>query len=60
MHHLTVAGIVSYDLIHVTSVGTESMHGELYSEHNSVPHGVRGAEQPPISAATSSSAGVLE
>jgi len=36
MHHLTVAVIVSYDLIHVTSVGTESM--ESYTVNPIVFH----------------------
>ena len=47
-----------YDLILCDLCGDE-VYGEFFGEPNSSPHEVRGAEQPPVSAAASSSAEVL-
>ena len=43
---------------YVTSAN--EVYEEFVSEPNSSPNEVRGAEQPPVSEATSSSAGVFE
>ena len=38
----------------------DEVYREFFGEPNSSPHEVRGAEQPPVSAAASPSAGVFE
>ena len=53
-HHQTVAVMVSYSLILCDLCGDE-VYGEFFGELNSSSHGVRGAEQLPVFAATSSS-----
>ena len=50
--------MVPYDLILCDLCG-DKVHGEFFSEPNSSLHEVRRAEHPPVSAAASSSAGVL-
>ena len=56
MHHLTVAVILQLD----TNICGDKVYREFFGEPNSSPHGVRGAEQPLVSAAASSSAGIFE
>ena len=50
--------MVSYNAILCDLFGDE-VYGEFLGEPNSSSHGVREAEQPPISGAASSSVGVL-
>ena len=55
-HRQTVALMVSYDLILCDFCGVD----EFFGKPNSSPNEVRCAEELPVSAATSSSAAVLE
>ena len=51
--------MVSYDLI-LSDLCGDAVYGEFFGEPNSSSHGVRGAEQLPVSVAASSSVVVLE
>ena len=58
-HCQTVAVMVSYESILCDLCG-DKVYGEFFSEPNSSSHGVRGAEQLPVSVAASSSVVVFE
>ena len=57
-HHLNVAVMVSYNPT-LCDISGDEVYGKFFGEPNSSPHGVRGAEQPPVSVA-SSSVGVFQ
>ena len=58
-HRQTVAVMVTYNSILCNLCGDE-VYGEFLSEPNSSSHGVRGADQLPVSVAASSSVVVFE
>ena len=53
-----VTAMVSYNLV-LCDLCRDKVYTEFFCEPNSSPHELGAAEQPPVSAAASSSAGVL-